>query len=347
MKNISPFKLAIFSALAIAIISGLIFSAYDHFTVSDNLRDVIILILIIFLCSFMSVLLVLDRFIYRKIKLIYKIIHNLKTGQETKSKRLNLSSEIIGDTEKKVEEWAKNYEAEIEQMKKAEIYRKEFLSNVSHELKTPIFNIQGYIHTLIDGGLHDPDINEKYLHKAAKHLDNLTDIVNDLEVISGLESGGIPLNMKKFDIYSVAKEVLDSFELQARQNNITLGFKPGCATGITVFADFERIKQVLTNLVSNSIKYGKENGKTLVSIYYMSDNVLVEVTDDGIGIAQDHLLRLFERFYRVDKSRSRKEGGTGLGLAIVKHIIEAHGQTVNVRSTLEVGSTFGFTLKKA
>jgi two-component system, OmpR family, phosphate regulon sensor histidine kinase PhoR len=237
--------------------------------------------------------------------------------------------------------------AEMDEMKKTEIYRREFLSNVSHELKTPIFNIQGYLHTLIDGGLKDKKINKKYLDKAAKNLDHLTNIVNDLEVISRLESGEQPINMQKFDIHNLSHDVIDELELLADKKEISISFKEGCNNMMLVIADKEKIKQVLVNLVTNSIRYGNEGGKTQIGIYDMADNVLVEVSDTGIGIAQEHIPRLFERFYRIDKSRSKDEGGSGLGLAIVKHIIEAHNQTVNVRSTIGVGSTFGFTLKKA
>lgn len=346
MKNITPLQLSMLGAFIISFISALIVAFYNHLGGIYNLEDMLVFLVVDFIISFFVILIILERFVYRRIKLIYKIIHTLKTEKENRFKKISTLTDAIGITEAKVSEWAVSYQAEMEEMKNAEIYRKEFLSNVSHELKTPIFNIQGYIHTLIDGGLNDPQINTKYLEKAAIHLDQLSDMVNDLEIISRLEAGELPLNIKKFEIYHLAKDVMESLELQAKTNNIRLEFKPGIATGTMVTGDYEKIKQVLLNLLSNSIKYGKENGITQVSIYDMGENALIEITDDGIGISREHLPRLFERFYRVDKSRSRKGGGTGLGLAIVKHIIEAHNQTINVRSTLGIGSTFGFTLKK-
>jgi two-component system phosphate regulon sensor histidine kinase PhoR len=254
---------------------------------------------------------------------------------------------ILQETEVDVNDWANNHMAEMDEMKKTEMYRREFLSNVSHELKTPIFNIQGYLHTLIDGGLKDKKINKKYLDKAAKNLDHLTHIVNDLEIISRLESGEQPINMQKFDIHNLSHDIIDELELLASKKDITITFKEGCNKPMFVIGDKEKVKQVLVNLVTNSIRYGNDGGKSQIGIYDMADNVLIEVSDTGIGIPQEHISRLFERFYRVDKSRSKDEGGSGLGLAIVKHIIEAHNQTVNVRSTVGVGSTFGFTLKKA
>jgi two-component system phosphate regulon sensor histidine kinase PhoR len=243
-------------------------------------------------------------------------------------------------------EWADDKAREIAELKQMEQYRREFIGNVSHELKTPIFNMQGYLHTLIDGGIHDDKINLDYLYKAAGNLDRLNNIVEDLESISLLESGSLEMEMRKFDIHELAQQVFESLEMQADSNDIELGFKKGCDKSTMVVGDHERIRQVLTNLVSNSIKYGRENGKTQVGFYDMDENVLVEISDNGIGIDKEHLSRLFERFYRIDKSRSRHQGGTGLGLAIVKHIIEAHDQTIHVRSTPGVGSTFGFTLRK-
>ncbi|MDX2002938.1 MAG: ATP-binding protein [Chitinophagales bacterium] len=288
-----------------------------------------------------------ERFIYRKIKLIYKTIHDLKAPKTALSTHVDMDKNIVNQVEQEVRDWAANKAKEVEELKRTEMYRKEFLGNVSHELKTPIFNIQGYLHTLIDGGLYDEKINQSYLYKASKNLDRLTAIVEDLETISQLETNNMMLEFRKFDIIKLIREVLESLEMQAETKDIKLKIKEGTDKSVSVMADRERIRQVVTNLVTNSIKYGKQGGKTTIGVYDMHDNILVEVTDNGIGISKEHLPRLFERFYRVDKSRSRDQGGTGLGLAIVKHIIEAHHQTINVRSTVEMGSTFGFTLKKA
>ncbi len=289
----------------------------------------------------------LEKFIYRRIKVIYKTINNLKAPKNAQPLAVNITDDILGNVEREVVDWTKRQTQEIEKLKSSDNYRKEFIGDVSHELKTPIFNMQGYLHTLIDGGLYDEKINKSYLYKASLNLDRLGAIVEDLETISQLETNALMLDIRKFDFIRMAKEVLDSLEMQADLRDIKLVFKDNTLKTLAVMGDKERIRQVVTNLLTNSIKYGKAGGTTSVGIYDMHDNILIELTDNGIGIAEEHLPRLFERFYRVDKSRARDQGGTGLGLAIVKHIIEAHHQTINVRSTVGVGSTFGFTLKKA
>jgi two-component system phosphate regulon sensor histidine kinase PhoR len=246
---------------------------------------------------------------------------------------------------KEVIKWARDNRMEIDQLKRLADFRKEFLGNVSHELKTPIFNIQGYLHTLIDGAMDDPEVNTRFLDKAAKSADRLSDLVADLLAISQLESGELTMDVERFDINSLVKDVYE----QLSNKKVQLLIKDGCNQPFYVYADRYRIRQVLVNLINNSIKYGKEGGATTAAYYDMDENLLIEIADNGPGIEQEHLNRIFERFYRIDKSRSRegKEGGTGLGLAIVKHIIEAHRQSVNVRSSVGVGTTFGFTLAKS
>lgn len=288
----------------------------------------------------------IEKFIYGKIKLIYKTIHDLKAPKSRHLNGTHMNKDIIRQVEKDVNEWTANQSREIEDLKQMATYRKEFIGNVTHELKTPIFNIQGYLHTLIDGGLQDDKINKSYLYKASNNLDRLNNIVEDLDIISQIETDALILDITKFDIIKLINEVFESLEMQADMRNIKLRMKEGTHKSTFVMADRDRIRQVLTNLIANSIRYGNENGRTTVGVYDMDKNILVEVSDNGIGIAEEHLPRLFERFYRVDQSRSRELGGTGLGLSIVKHILEAHGQTVNVRSALGAGSTFGFTLKK-
>lgn len=294
--------------------------------------------------SFVIFNLLLEKFIYRKIKVIYKNIHQLKT------KDFNLKSEYQGDPISEVSDevfaWAKERRNEIQALKKQENFRREFLGNVSHELKTPIFNIQGYIHTLLDGALDDKEVNRRFLQKAARSADRLTELVQDLVTISQIETGQMEMELEVFDIHELTVEVFDALEFRAKEREITLGFKESSDKANFVFADRSRIKQVLTNLITNAIKYGKVKGHVEVGFYDMDKNLLIEVSDDGDGIEEQHLSRLFERFYRVDKSRSREAGGSGLGLAIVKHIIEAHNQTINVRSSLGKGTTFGFTLRK-
>jgi two-component system phosphate regulon sensor histidine kinase PhoR len=288
----------------------------------------------------------LARFIYRKIKLIYKSIHKQKATGPYSSSKVDLRTHMIDEVERDVREWATDRSAEIENLKKMEAYRRDFIGNVSHELKTPIFNIQGYLYTLLDGGLDDEKIRVAYLEKAADNVDRLEQIVEDLTTIAKLEEGALQLKWEKFNVAELAQEVLEDLSMMAAEHGVRLGLKEEQAKSFSVRADRERIRQVLTNLVTNSIKYGQPNGRTLIGFYDLETDILVEVSDDGHGIAPEHLPRLFERFYRVDYGRSRDTGGTGLGLSIVKHILEAHHQTIHVRSTVGVGSTFGFTLEK-
>ena len=301
-----------------------------------------------FLFIFLFVRGVMRNYLTEKIKLIYKTIHNLKlTKEEKRNKQFYMSSEVISNVEQEVKDWAESKRSEIEQLRKLEAYRREFLENVSHELRTPLFNIQGYVSTLNAGAINDPSMSKSYLDKTETNIDRMIEMIEDLEVISRLESGEMQLDESHFDLFSLCKEVFHHLEDLAKAKNITLKFGADTNIGLFVYADREKIRQVLVNLVTNSIKYGIDNGRTKISIYDMVDNFLVEISDNGIGIEEKHLPRLFERFYRVDRSRTRAEGGTGLGLAIVKHIVEAHGQTVNVRSTQGLGSTFSFTVKKA
>jgi two-component system phosphate regulon sensor histidine kinase PhoR len=236
---------------------------------------------------------------------------------------------------------------EIERLNELENYRKEFLGNVSHELKTPIFNIQGYVSTLLDGGLEDKTINRDYLVRAMKSVNRMIAIVEDLQTITQLEKGELEIDEERFDVIALAKDVIDSEGLKAEKKKISLELANASSLQVFVMGDKFRIRQVIANLVVNSIRYGKENGKTTIKVSDAGEKIIVEVADTGIGIPKEHLPRVFERFYRVDKSRSREQGGTGLGLSIVKHILEAHGQTIDVMSTEGAGSVFSFTLKKA
>lgn len=289
----------------------------------------------------------LRRFIYRKIKLIYKAIHRLKAPRAANPLDINMRNHVIDQVEREVIEWAVDWTQEIKYLKRIEEYRKEFISNVSHELKTPIFNMQGYLYTLLDEEDADEQMRQKYLQRAIDNVERMANIVNDLNDISKLESQTMNLDLKRFDICALANSVMEDLEYQANEHQITLEFKDEIHQPMYVIADKERIRQVLTNLLTNSIKYGKEKGKTLVSFYDWEGNLWVEISDNGRGIEEEHLPRLFERFYRTDKARARHHGGSGLGLAIVKHIIEAHNQSVHVRSRIDVGTTFAFTLEKA
>ena len=244
-----------------------------------------------------------------------------------------------------MEEWGERQRKEIEVLQKNEVYRKEFLQNLAHEFKTPIFAIQGYVDTLLNGAIEDETVSKKFLEKAAKNTNRLVNLVNDLDEISRLERGEQLLYKQNFVIQELVMEVFDALSIKMQDKNIHTIIKKGCEAPITVFADKEKIKQVLDNLVENASKYGKQNGTIVASIYRTDDHhLLIEISDDGIGIDEEHLPRIFERFYRTDAARSRDKGGTGLGLAICKHLIEAHGETIHVRSTPDVGTTIGFTL---
>lgn len=289
---------------------------------------------------------VFEKFIYEKIKPIYKTILKLKFPNGKKNKLPGIKGDIISSVDRQVIKWAEDKKEEIEELKKLEVYRREFLGNVSHELKTPVFNIQGYVLTLLDGGIDDPAINREYLMRTEKNINRMISIVEDLEAISRLESGVFKLNLARFDLTALVKEVFEFLEVSAEKKNIKLTFGVNFDKPVFVNADKENIRQALVNLIDNSVKYGNQDGTTTVSFFDMDKNVLVEVTDNGIGVTQQDIPRLFERFYRTDKGRSREQGGSGLGLSIVKHIIEAHRQTINVRSTQGIGTTFAFTLKR-
>ena len=350
MKNPTPQQIAVFSSgwltLGVAVILLLSWLVSGGSQISQVLI-VIIGSLLLFGVSYFVTIHYLKKYIYRKIKLIYKTIHKHKVRPEEKSSSVDIRTDIISEVEKEVSQWADDQAREIQELKSWQEYRRRFLGDISHELKTPIFNIQGYLETLIDGGMDDPRINRNYLERAAKNVERLNTIVEDLEAISRMEAGELILEMQTFDIRELAEEVFEDLEIKAAKRNIQLNFKQGADQHFRVRADRESIRQVLMNLVSNSVKYGKNQGQTKIGFYDMDRYILVEVADNGIGISKEHLAHIFERFYRVDKSRSRERGGSGLGLAIVKHIIEAHKQTINVRSSRGLGSTFGFTIEKA
>ncbi len=300
-----------------------------------------------FIISYLVFYFLIEKYVYSKIKIIYKMIHSLKLGKDLKDALGEyVSPDPINDVEQEVKEWARDKKIEIDDLRKQEKFRREFLSNISHEFKTPLFAIEGYVEALKDGGLEDPELAAKFLAKVSKNVDRLSFLIKDLNEISRLESGEIPIEYQKFDLIILVKEVIESLELKAKKYKINLVFKDKYDQQTWVFADREKIRQVLVNLIDNSFKYGKENGHTAISIFELHDQFLIEITDNGIGIDEKFLPRLFERFYRTDTSRSRQIGGSGLGLAIVKHIVEAHNETINVRSTEGLGSTFGFTLKK-
>ncbi len=348
-KNLSTHQIALLTALTLTGAQSLSASIFINIAgISLPASYTVIWIVLLFILNYSIGLFFFTRYVYRRIKLLYKIIHKFKVGSKGKSPaKASIHEKIFENAELDVVKWADSQNKQLEELKTLENYRREFLGNVSHELKTPIFNIQGYLHTLLDGALYDEEINRNYLLRAAKNTERLQTIVEDLEAISKLESEEMVLDLTRFDIKVLAQEVLEDLELQASMKQVKLQFKDGADKHFMVKADKEYIRQVLNNLIANSIKYGKARGLTKIGFYDMDRYILIEVADNGIGIEQKHLNHLFDRFYRVDKSRSREVGGSGLGLAIVKHIIEAHNQTINVRSTPGLGSTFGITLEKA
>jgi two-component system phosphate regulon sensor histidine kinase PhoR len=343
-KNLSPGLLSSVNAAIIAAANALMM-----LFITDTWYVPLVVFAITFLFVYLLYYYTLQRFIYRKIKLIYKFIYQTKaTKREEYFYENVLPQKSIEEVSEDVQKWALQKKTEIESLKANEQFRKEFLMNLAHELRTPIFSIQGHVYTLLNGALHDETVNMKFLTNASKSIDRLVGLVDDLDEISKLESGKIPLVQEAFNIQELVKEVYDELQFKAKEKQIQLSLKKGTERPLYVYADKQKMKQVLVNLVDNAIKYGNDRGNVITGCYEVDDkNVYVEVSDNGPGISEEHMPRIFERFYRADRSRARAIGGTGLGLAIVKHIVEAHGQTVNARSKPGVGSSFGFTLEKA
>lgn len=348
MKNYSATNLAfLYSSYIILSILLIILIVNYIFNLNANWENVFIFSGLAFLLSFFSLRMMLFSFIYNRIKLIYKTINKRKRGKGFDPQKFNYNRDLIKQVEEDVDKWAEEQQTEIQNLKDMGNYRKEFIGNVAHELKTPIFNIQGYTLTLLEGGLHDETVNDIYLQKIEKNINRMITIVNDLDSITKLESGHLKLRLKDFDPVSLCNEVIENIEEISKSKNIRISIKKHFEGNKKVNADREFIRQVFTNLLINSINYNNDGGEVEIEMFPMDKNLLIEVTDNGIGIPDEDMPRVFERFYRVDKSRSHNTGGTGLGLAIVKHIIEAHKQSINVRSTVNLGTTIAFTLKQA
>ena len=345
-KNITPKQLAIFLAVLVALVSGALTLIFVIMKSSRFVELWLVFVLSIFIIFYIIFFYTLNHLILQRIKPIYKRIHSANLQNPEILEKLE-DDDVISIVDKEVRQWAQTKAEEVIELKKQEKYRKEFIGNVSHELKTPIFNIQGYIETLLDGGLEDPGINQRFLQRSKKSINRMIEIVTDLEEISKLESSEYKLQFRNFELHTLILEVIDLHVESASKKNISLkcGEFPG--RPIMVNADREKIFQVLSNLIINSIKYGKENGLTQIHVFDMDKHYLVEVEDNGIGIDASEVPRIFERFYRIDKSRSRQAGGTGLGLSIVKHIIESHNQSINCNSEPGKGTSFAFTLRKS
>jgi two-component system phosphate regulon sensor histidine kinase PhoR len=342
-KNLSPDNVSLFTALCLSIPVGAAF-----YFISFRWIDSLIALIVVFILSFLLIRFVLNEFIYRKIKVIYKYIYQTKASQrEEMYYQYILPKKSIEEVGADVEKWAEQQKAMIDDLKNNERYRREFLQNLSHEIKTPIFAIQGYVDTLLGGALENTETAKKFLTSTSRNVTRMVDLINDLDEITKLESGEQTLHKTKFIIQDAIRETFETLSQKAQEKKIVLSIKKGCEQPVDVLADKEKILRVLINLVDNAIKYGRPEGSVTAGIYRTDDkNVLVEITDNGSGIAEDHLPRIFERFYRTDTVRSRNTGGTGLGLAICKHIVEAHQQSMIVRSKPNIGTTFGFTLDK-
>ncbi|VXB25156.1 Two-component sensor histidine kinase [Flavobacterium sp. 9AF] len=336
------YKFAVKSASYITLFSSGVLLAFNYFLLKSNLWFVFVFAFIIFVFAFFVLQYRVERFIYRRVKKIYDDVSLL----ENASFRNQPITTDMATLTREVQKFARDKKLEIETLKIREEYRREFLGNVSHELKTPLFTVQGYLLTLLDGAMDDKNIRKKYLQRAEKGVERLIYIVKDLDMITKLETGDLNLELSEFNIVEVVQNVFELLEMRASKKNISLTFDTNYKP-IKVIADQEKIQQVITNLVMNSIKYGKQGGTTEVSIEDLVNNkIIVRITDNGEGIEKQHIPRLFERFYRVDKSGARSEGGSGLGLAIVKHIIEGHDEKIYVESQYGIGSEFSFTLEK-
>lgn len=350
MKSTNHKQLSFSLALLISFLSASVLFVWLYLSLKFTILFLIGFTVFIFFATYFFATYLFQMYVVEKIRLIYKNIHNFKISKkENEAQHKIIANKSLEEVDTEVKAWIEGNKKEVEELKIQEQYRREFLGNVSHELKTPITNIQGYVLTLLDGGVEDQAMAKTFLERTERNIDRMIEIINDLEEISQLESGILTLKPISFDIVSLTREVVDLLETKAEGFNVKLTFGELYEVPIKVVADKESIKKVLTNVIDNSIKYGlneKGKGKTKISFFDMDEYILVEITDQGLGIAEEHVPRLFERFYRVDKNRSRDVGGSGLGLAIVKHIIEAHRQSVNVRSTLGVGTTVAFTLKK-
>jgi two-component system phosphate regulon sensor histidine kinase PhoR len=346
MKRLQPRVIAIWISIILSVIITISTYLFNKFFNEDSWLIIFMFLIILFIIFLVTSYLA-NIFIEKRLKPIYKIIRDIPVEEVRKAREQSKPNSFNVDVNDEVTKWANLKQEEIQKLKELERYRKEFVGNVSHELKTPIFNIQGYILTLLDGGIDDPRINQLYLQRTVKSIDRMISIVEDLESINKLESGELKLKMENFNLVRLVEDVFEIELLMAQERKINLEFSTRTDKPVKVHADKKRIMEVLSNLIVNAIKYGKKGGYVKVGFFDLGDHIVVEVSDNGIGVDKEHLPRIFERFFRVDKHRSREQGGTGLGLAIVKHIIEAHEQTINVKSQSEMGTTFTFTLQKA
>ena len=345
MKIKKTYSYALWSAIYLTLLSAAI-ATVSYFFIEKNLGvgSVLSCILVLFVISFFIIQYRAEHFIYRRLKRIYEDVSILDVDDLRKE---SVTTDI-DKLSKRMQTYVEGKSLEIKSLTERDSFRRDFLGNVAHELKTPLFTVQGYILTLLEGAINDKNIRLKYLERANKGVERLVAVTKDLDMIAKLETDGLKLNMEVFNILEIIQNVFDLFEMKAKKRNITLKFDRIYEFPVFVVGDIEKIEQVLINLVVNSIKYGKPNGTTIAAVDdYSKNKYVIRVIDNGEGIKTQYLPRLFERFYRVDQSRSREQGGSGLGLSIVKHIVEAHNQSVLIKSKFGTGSEFSFTMKKA
>lgn len=344
MKKLNPFTIVLLGS-AIVAASLIVILLVIHLISPIQVGPFVAIVLFGSLATFTTFYYLFREFIYNRLRILYRSIRKGKLAPHEKL-YINMSKDVIGNAETDSKKWSEQRNSEIAQLQEQDKFRREFIGNLAHELKTPVFSIQGYVLTLLEGGLEDEKVNRMFLERASKAIDRMTNILNDLDELTKLEVNDLKMDLRPFDLKELAREVMDSLELRAQEKHIKLRFAKEYHKEIMVLADRGKIAQVLTNLISNSISYGNENGETQIRFFEVDDLVSVEISDNGPGIEPHELPRLFERFYRVEKSRNRNEGGSGLGLSIVKHILDSHNQTISVRSTIGVGSTFTFSLDK-
>ena len=345
MRNIKPIQILLIGAAAQIVLVSLLLWLYSVFVTPIRFQYILLIAATSTSISFGVGYFLLKHYIEDRIQTIYRII-NHGTKIQVNQPKVDLNIDVIGKATKESMVWANERKKEIAKLKEQAAFRREFLGNLAHELKTPVFSIQGYILTLLEGGLEDEKVNRKFLERASFAAERMTEILEDLDQIMDLEVNKVALKLEAFDIVKLTKDIITSFEERSLEKSVKVSIDKRYEP-IYVKADRAKIGQVLTNLIANSINYSRENGATTIRFYPINQSLVTEVSDNGIGISEKDAPRLFERFYRVEQSRNRNEGGSGLGLAICKHIIESHNQTIGVKSKLGEGSTFTFSLKKS
>ena len=348
MQSNSPRSLSIYISLFVSLFSiTLIIITFWYKETDIGLWLMLLIFLLIFGVTFTLVYFTLERFIYHKIKLLYRATQMFRVDKDIDRLDLDMNTDILGKLSKDIARWMVDQHKTIDQLKERESFRRDFIGNLAHELKTPVFSIQGYILTLLEGGLEDENINRLFLERAAVSVDRITNLLEDLDEIYKLESGQLNLKKERINLTKLTYEAVNEIEFKAQKKNIKIKIQDPKEKEVWIFADRDKIVQVITNLLNNAITYSKENGNVSIKSNLLDKKILLEIEDEGVGIKKADADRIFERFYRVEKSRARNKGGTGLGLAIVKHIIEAHGETVTVRSVPGKGTTFTFSLSRS